>query len=220
MSSSIRKLQFLERALLVGGLALLTFFALAHIHRFVMVRVEMAQFEARRTRTLESAAPSKPLPAEQLETRNVDTALWSSRRVKLYQAAAHEPLEPVAVLRIARLNLEVPVLEGTDELTLNRGVGRIESTSRPGHGGNIGIAGHRDSFFRGLKDIKAGDTIDLATTSGTSVYVVERVRVTDRTDLSVLEPREKPSLTLVTCYPFYYVGPAPRRYVVEASLKQ
>lgn len=215
-----RGVRFIEGALLVSGLALLSFFALAHAHRFVMVRVEMSKFRGPTNPTLESAAPSKPFPAEDLETRDIDTSLWSSQRVKSYRVTVNETLEPIAVLRITRLKLEVPVLEGTDELTLNRGVGRIRSTSHPGQSGNIGIAGHRDSFFRSLKDIKAGDTIDLATTSGTSVYVVDRVRVTDRTDLSVLEPHEKPSLTLVTCYPFYYVGPAPRRYVVEATLKQ
>jgi len=138
----------------------------------------------------------------------------------LYQANFGESAEPLAVLRIPKVHLEVPVLEGTDEFTLNRGVGRIAGTARPGQGGNIGIAGHRDGFFRPLKDISAGDSIELVTTSGTDRYAVDRVRITSPADVSALRPRAEPSLTLVTCYPFYFVGPAPKRYVVEASLKQ
>jgi len=112
------------------------------------------------------------------------------------------------------------VLEGTDEFTLNRGVGRIVGTSLPGQGGNVGIAGHRDGFFRSLKDIRRGDSIELVTTWGTDVYAVDRVRITRPSDVRVLQPRTKPSLTLVTCYPFYFVGGTPNRYIVEASLRQ
>jgi sortase A len=103
---------------------------------------------------------------------------------------------------------------------LNRGVGRIAGTSLPGQGGNIGIAGHRDGFFRTLKDIRTGDAIELVTTSGKDIFVVDQIRITNRGDVSVLRPRAKRSLTLVTCYPFYFVGPAPSRYIVEASLKR
>jgi len=98
-------------------------------------------------------------------------------------------------------------------------MGIIRNTSLPGQEGNIGIAGHRDGFFRGLKDIKKGDTISLVTTAGTSVYMVDQIEITDPADVSVLKSRGKSSVTLVTCYPFYFVGPAPKRYVVEASLK-
>jgi sortase A len=83
----------------------------------------------------------------------------------------------------------------------------------------MGIAGHRDGFFRGLKDIQAGDKIELITTKGTEVYVVDQTVITDPHDLSVLEPGPKPVLTLVTCYPFHYIGRAPQRFVVEASLQ-
>ena len=118
------------------------------------------------------------------------------------------------------LDLEVPVLEGTDGVTLNRGVGRIAGTSLPGQGGNIGIAGHRDGFFRRLKNIRTGDTIELDTMSGTDAFVVDRIRVTSPADVAVLQPRTKDSITLVTCYPFYFVGTAPRRFIVQASLKE
>lgn len=157
---------------------------------------------------------------DQLKARTLNTSFWSVQRMKAYEATLGRRAEPLALLRIPALNLEVPVSQGTDELTLNSGVGIIKNTSLPGQGGNIGIAGHRDGFFRGLKDIKTGDTISLVTLTDTSVYVVDRILITGPADVSVLWPRGKPSLTLVTCYPFYFVGPAPNRYVVEASLKE
>jgi sortase A len=210
-----------ERTLLVLGLLLLGMFVLAHVYQFVIVRVEMAKFEAKRQSTETPRADSSRGPVvDHWQTRSIGTALWSIQRVKTYEATLRKPVEPLAILRVSRLNLEAPVLEGADEFTLDRGVGLIRNTSLPGQGGNIGIAGHRDSFFRSLKDIKTGDTIDLVTIAGTDVYVVNRIRITDPTDVSVLRPREKPSLTLVTCYPFYFVGPAPSRYIVEASLKE
>ena len=122
----------------------------------------------------------------------------------------------LAVLRIPRIGLEVPVLEGTDESTLKRAVGHIEDTAIPGAAGNSGIAGHRTSFFRGLKDIRPGDVIELETPAGVERYRVERTWIVDPEDVSVLEPTPSPSVTLVTCYPFNYVGSAPRRFIVRA----
>lgn len=120
------------------------------------------------------------------------------------------------MLRIPRLKLEVPVFDGIEDRLLDRGVGRIPDTARPGQPGNTGIAGHRDSFFRGLKDVKAGDEIELATREARLRYIVERTWIVDPEELSVLEPTPVSSLTLVTCYPFYYVGAAPRRFIVRA----
>ena len=98
------------------------------------------------------------------------------------------------------------------------GVGRIEGTASLGENGNVGIAGHRDGFFRGLKDIGPGDTIEMVTPKVKETYVVDHVVIVDPSDVSVLRPRLHPSLTLVTCYPFYFVGSAPKRYIVQASL--
>lgn len=126
----------------------------------------------------------------------------------------------MAVLEIPKIGLEVPVFEGTDDLTLNRGVGRIIGTTRPGEGGNIGIAGHRDGFFRGLKNITVGDKIDLRTLKGMETYEVTSVIITDPTDIRVLEQGGVPALTLVTCYPFYFIGSAPQRYIVRAELSE
>jgi sortase A len=127
---------------------------------------------------------------------------------------------PLAVLRIPGIELEVPVLDGTDEVTLNRAVGWIPGTARPGEPGNLGIAGHRDGFFRGLKDLRLGDRIELETLTQNGVYVIDDLLIVDPEDTFVLEPTTSPAITLVTCYPFYHVGKAPRRYIVRANLAE
>jgi sortase A len=185
-----------------------------------MAKFETRQLESTKEGTAGTVATDGSTHNGDLhQAQNPDYSLWSKRRTKLYQASLRKPVESLALLRIPTLQLEVPVLDGTDEVTLNRGVGRIAGTSLPGQGGNIGIAGHRDSFFRRLKDIRTGDAIELVTISGTDVFVVDQIRITGPADVSALRPKAKYSLTLVTCYPFYYFGPAPSRYIVEASLK-
>ena len=99
---------------------------------------------------------------------------------------------------------------------LRRGVGHIEGTPFPGEAGNSGIAGHRDTFFRGLKDVHPKDHIQLLTMAGVVPYQVEWVKIVAPDDVSVLAPSSDSTLTLVTCYPFYLVGPAPKRFVVHA----
>ncbi|HVN20407.1 MAG TPA: class D sortase, partial [Dongiaceae bacterium] len=150
-----------------------------------------------------------------------DFKLWSTQRIAAYEESLTAHFEPpVAILRIRKLHLEAPVLDGTDDLSLNRGVGLIAGTSRPGEGGRIGIAGHRDGFFRGLKDIGRGDTIELETLDRVDVYRVDEVVIVKPEDVSVLSPTASPTLSLVTCYPFYFLGSAPQRYIVMASLAQ
>jgi sortase A len=149
----------------------------------------------------------------------LDFSLWSEKRIAAYQQSLAEQFDPaIAVLRIGKVQLEVPVLEGTDDLTLDRGVGHIPGSALPGESGNIGIAGHRDGFFRGLKDVKPGDTIELVGPTRTDQYAVDQILLVRPDDVSVLQPRPVSSLTLVTCYPFYYVGSAPQRFIVQASL--
>ena len=111
------------------------------------------------------------------------------------------------------------MLDGTDNLTLNRAVGRIAGTARPGEPGNLGIAGHRDGFFRGLKDLAPGGELELETLDGAQlVYTVRDIWIVQPEDVHVLDPTPEPSLTLVTCFPFYHVGSAPERYIVRAVL--
>ena len=148
-----------------------------------------------------------------------DRSLWSPVRVSAWLKLSSEPgPAPLAVLRIPKIGLEVPVLAGTDDRTLDRAVGHIEDTASPGSDGNSGIAGHRDGFFRGLKDIVEGDTIEVDTLDGKETYRVERTWVVDPEDVSVLDPTSTSTrmLTLVTCYPFYFVGSAPSRFIVRA----
>ena len=156
--------------------------------------------------------------ARELSVReSPDQRLWSEQRRRAWHLAiGRDAPAPLAVLRIARIDLEVAVLEGTGDWTLNRAVGHIEDTARPGGGGNVGIAGHRDGFFRGLKEIQPGDELELETVSAVDLYRVERTWIVGRDEVSVLDPTAERSVTLVTCYPFYLVGSAPDRFIVRA----
>jgi sortase A len=157
------------------------------------------------------------LQALVLEAGTPDQSLWSPERVAAWQKTLSEPAPaPLAVLRIPRVRIEVPVLPGTDDRTLDRAVGHIQDTAKPGTDGNSGIAGHRDGFFRGLKDIELGDVVELDTVHGREVYRVEQTWVVTPEEVWVLGPTSKRSLTLVTCYPFYFIGSAPRRFIVRA----
>jgi sortase A len=216
-----------ERVLLACGLVLLAVYGAAQFESMHSSRAALKEFA-----TLESAATVGTQNAEEatgsspetdslggLDSPHADFSPWSEQRVQAYnEALVREPGVPIAVLRIAKIYLEVPVFEGTGELTLNHGVGRIGGTSRPRESGNIGIAGHRDGFFRGLKDVGVGDAIELTTLKGTDTYGVEQIQIVAPENIEVLRPRPVPSLTLVTCYPFYFIGSAPKRYIVTASL--
>ena len=120
-------------------------------------------------------------------------------------------------LRIPRLNLAVMVREGAGESTLRRAVGHIPGTGLPGQPGNVGLAGHRDTFFRPLQNIRKNDAIDLETGHGTVRYVVTGTQIVSPRDVTVLKASGGKTLTLVTCYPFYYVGSAPKRFIVRAT---
>ena len=143
--------------------------------------------------------------------------LWSPGRVKAYKAVLQGDAPPtLAVLHIPRLKLEVPVYDGTSDAVLDLGAGRIEETALPGTPGNVGIAAHRDGFFRVLKDVKEGDALVLETPVSTEQYRVEWIRITTPDDVSVIDPTPGPAVTLVGCYPFYHAGPSPKRFIVRA----
>ena len=148
-----------------------------------------------------------------------DYTLWSSKRIDDYhESKAQRDNLPLAILSIAKLNLKVPVYNGTDEINLNRGAGRIKGTAMVGSSGNLGIAGHRDGFFRVLKDVEIGDSMNMLTYKGNSEFVVTSITIVDPSDVSVLAPTDDSTITLVTCYPFYFVGHAPKRYIVKGEL--
>ncbi len=119
-------------------------------------------------------------------------------------------------LDIPRIGLSVAVLQGTNSRTLSLGAGHIEGTALPGAIGNIAIAGHRDTFFRALKDVRGQDEIQLQTSTGLFRYHVDWVKVVEPENVSVLAASTEAEITLVTCYPFYFVGAAPNRFIVRA----
>ena len=167
----------------------------------------------------EVGEPGTARPEPVFREEAADQRGWSVKRVRAYEKSlGSDSLEPIGRLDIPTIDLSVLVLEGTDELTLNRAVGRIEGTAMPGEAGNLGIAGHRDGFFRGLKNLSKDDRVTLTTLSGVYQYRVDDIQVVKPNDLHVLKRSSFPTLTLVTCYPFYYLGDAPKRFIVKARL--
>jgi sortase A len=123
---------------------------------------------------------------------------------------------PFGRIEIPRIGVSVVVVEGITPRTLKLAAGHIPGTAFPGEPGNAGIAAHRDTFFRNLRKIKTGDTIVVTALYGSFRYSVDSARIVKTTDVGALDDSSAPSLTLVTCYPFYYVGPAPKRFIVRA----
>lgn len=196
-----RFLRRLELASYMLGTALLVFYLAATTHAAVGSQQAAAAFDGARAE--QDAGP--------------DTSLWAEKRITAWRASLGVEMAPASgILRIPALDLSVPIFEGVEELELNRGVGHIPGTSPLGGIGNLGIAGHRDGFFRGLKDVKTGDLIEVETAEGAVQYSIAGFSIVEPSDVSVLEPTDQPTLTLVTCYPFYYVGHAPKRYIVQA----
>ncbi len=205
-NSADRFRRFVERLAWLVGTACASAWVLLSLSGAVDARRAVRESEAQRTAGEPAASAAAP-----------DLSLWSPARVRAWQSAVTQPVPAaLAVLRIPRLRLTVPVFEGTDEATLDRGVGHIDGTAAPGADGNTGIAGHRDGFFRVLKDIVPGDVMELDTLRMTLTYRVERTWIVPPDDVSVLDPTSSGAVTLVTCYPFYFIGSAPQRFIVRA----
>ena len=132
--------------------------------------------------------------------------------------SSHLTGDVVGRLEIPRLNLSTMVFEGADEDILERGAGHLPGSALPGDRGNTVLAAHRDTFFRPLKGVRPGDVVKIHTRPKDSVYIVESARVVEPDEVDVLQPTPQPALTLITCYPFRYIGPAPERFVVRAVL--
>ena len=196
-----RSLRLLERLLLIIGIVCLGYYG--------YVSAESALYQAYETRELDAIlATVPPEPAPDV--------------VRPAPAARPRPAPGTALgrLEIPRLGVSAIVRAGSDSRTLRLAVGHIGGTALPGEAGNIGLAAHRDTFFRRLGEIRADDLIRFVTTEGTYVYRVEGTQVVDPQDIWVLDPTAEPALTLVTCYPFRYVGSAPRRFIVRAQLAE
>ena len=214
----MRGMAKLGRFLLISGLLILGIYLGTRVYTAFSSRSEARRLESRPPESVQPVTV-EPVARVSFVIKEPDFSLWSPQRIKLYQQSLSAELgPPVALLRIPKIRLEVPVLEGTDDLTMDRAVGFIDGTARPGEDGNIGISGHRDGFFRGLKDVREGDGIELVTARGTDTYTIDHIMLVTPADVSVLAPRPRPSITLVTCYPFYFAGSAPQRYIVQASM--
>jgi sortase A len=187
---------WVERALFLAGIVSLSYFA--------YVNVEAALYQAYERRELDAILRSVPVVAE------------SPRRPAVRQPPA--PGTTLGRIDIPRLGVSAVVRAGADARTLNLAVGHIPGTALPGDPGNVGLAGHRDTFFRRLRDIRGDDEIRVVTRDGTHVYTVERTLVVDPEDVWVLDSDGEAVLTLVTCYPFTYIGSAPQRFIVRARL--
>ena len=156
---------------------------------------------------------------ETVEARRfqAERAAEFARAAQAYKPVAVRTGGLVGMLDVPRLNLTTPVIEGDDNSTLKRAVGHLPDTPFPWEDGNSALAGHRDGLFRPLKDIKVGDEIRFRTSRDEYRYRVTDTLIVQPDEVSVLEKRPRPSLTLITCYPFYYVGNAPKRFIIHAE---
>jgi sortase A len=199
---SSRGLRLLERLLLIVGIACLGYYG--------YVSAETALYQAYETRELDAilaSAPARPAP----EIASVAAA------PRPHPAPVAKAGTTLGRLEIPRLRVSAIVRAGSDARTLRLAVGHIGGTALPGERGNIGLAAHRDTFFRRLGQIRPDDQVRLVTPDGTFVYRVEGTRIVDPHEMWVLDPTAEPALTLVTCYPFRFVGSAPQRFIVRAT---
>lgn len=176
--------------------------------------------ESARSSDIDAYRAALELPADR-QPSDPEQSLWSEGRIAAYEESlTKETSEILGILEIPRLKLEVPLYDGASDLHMDRGAARIEGTAMPGEPGNLGVAAHRDGYFRVLKDIELGDELMLTTANGLEEYVVLETRIVDPSAVEVLDPTDEQSVTLVTCYPFYFVGHAPERFIVRAVKKE
>ncbi|WP_159437708.1 class D sortase [Ferrimonas marina] len=219
----------------IGSAAMLAFL-LSRLHAQVGASEGIAEFEQMR-QALAATAVAEQSEAQQgvdavsepvasaaedetpaLAVPEPDQSLWSAGRKTHYQQALEQGSDsPMALLTIERIDLTVAVFEGVEERILNKGVGRVPTRGQWDGTHNLSLAAHRDSFFRRLGELELGDRIQLATVTGEShQFEISDVLIVEPKDVHVMAPMEVPSITLITCYPFYYVGHAPQRYIVQA----
>ena len=191
--------RLLERLLILIGVVTLGYYAWASVEASVYQAYENRELNA----ILAAGPPVETLPGER--TAPVLRAMPAAGSI-------------IGRLEIPRLDVTAVVRAGSDARTLQLAVGHVPGTALPGEVGNIGLAAHRDTFFRRLGDVWADDIVRLVTPDGTFEYRVERTHVVQPSDVWVLDATAEPTLTLVTCYPFSYIGTAPERFIVRARL--
>ncbi len=190
MSRRETKASWMERVLLTVGLAALGYCVA------VLLYAAVSQIRAERSLELDLGAVSRTDPRD----------------------PTGHPGAVVGRMEIPRLGLSAMVFEGSSDSVLRRGIGHLPNSAMPGRPGNVALTGHRDTFFRPLRDVSAHDEIIVTTPQGRYRYRVESTKIVAPTDLSVLKSAGEPRLTLITCYPFHFIGAAPKRFVVRAYL--
>lgn len=193
--------RWLERALLVIGILFLGYYA--------YVSVEARLYQALENRELDAILASGPAPAVEA---NRPAAAGTAARRRVAPAAG----SVIGRIEIPRLGVSTVIRAGSDARTLRLAIGHIPGTALPGNPGNIGLAGHRDTFFRRLRDIQPDDEIRVVTAEGTFTFRVQRTDIVWPRDTWVLDNTGQTMLTLVTCYPFTFIGSAPQRFIVRA----
>jgi sortase A len=191
---------------LVLAVACLGLYSYAYLERVLYQTYESREFDrtADRTAAAFAASNDKITPIGRSSWKSVPSSRLSF------------PTALIGRLSVPRLHLSAMVREGIDRNTLQLAIGHIPATALPGQAGNVGVAGHRDTFFRGLKDLRTKDEVHFSTLSGDFKYVVESLIIVEPDNVGVLAPSSENVLTLVTCYPFSYIGTAPKRFVVRA----
>jgi sortase A len=207
----LRGVRWLERALLVLGVACLGYYAYRTVEAESFQRQQTAAFETRLDDAEKASRSDTPVHATQGTSERRHVAAPRSR-----PAVAHSD-DVIALLEIPRLKLSSPVVSGDDDQVLDVAIGHLPDTPRPWESGNSALAAHRDGLFRSLRHVRLGDIVRLRTEHGEFEYEVRDTRIVQPTDLSVLKPTNERVLTLITCYPFSFIGSAPQRFVVRAE---
>ncbi|HEX5755339.1 MAG TPA: class D sortase [Arenimonas sp.] len=230
-------LRVIEIACWTLGVSLLLVYAGGRAHGEIERRQAIAAFTASKsTATLalakgaaiDAAAAPAMVPVAQTTWAPLsavpgdpDRSEWSPARVRGHaESVLADPSLPVALLRIPRVALEVPVYPDVGERNLNRGAGLVDTGANADSNGNIAIAAHRDGYFRVLSQVEVGDVIELESAAQQRRYRIDALSIVDPHDLSPLQASDGPVLTLITCYPFWFVGNAPQRYIVRAVAMQ
>jgi len=204
------------------GLLFTGFFVVQLAQGEVQRRTAVTAFEQQAESVSDGASGNSPgdqAPAHFREIGEPDMTLWAPGRVADYRASLNADLPPVlGVLEVPTVGLQVPVYQSNSELVMDRAAGVIDGMAYPHEPGNIGISGHRDGYFRALKDVAVGDPIVLQTLAGEKRFRIDSTQVVEISDTRLLQDTWDQTVTLVTCYPFYFVGHAPQRFIVTASL--
>jgi sortase A len=196
---------------LVVGVLALSYCAIVLLDRWAFQAYQTWRFE----RALKAAQPAVPANP-QLASSPLSAKAEADREHAASLGIDGLAGSPLGRIEISSIDLTAMIMEGVDGRTLRHAVGHIPGTPLPGQRGNVGLAGHRDTFFRGLRNIQKDDEITLTTLHGSYRYRVDSTQVVEPEDIKVLAATMDDFLTLVTCYPFYFVGPAPKRFIVRA----